>query len=80
MDKGKIIDWINFLQSSKIILATTIVFNKEFSQLFKTIFATFMIMCHNNTLLDGSYILVSVSKFGINTTENPWYRIGIVSI
>ena len=39
-----------------------------------------MIMSHNKTLLDGSYLMVSVSKFGIDTTENPWYRIGIVSI
>ena len=37
-------------------------------------------MSHNKTLLDGSYLMVSVSKFGIDTTENPWYRIGIVSI
>ena len=30
MDKGKIIDCVSFLQSSTIILATTIVFYKEF--------------------------------------------------
>ena len=35
-----------------------------------------MKMCHNKTLLDGSYLMVSVLKFGIDTTENAWYRIG----
>ena len=29
---------------------------------------------------DGLNLLVLVSKFGIDTTKNPWYRIGIVSI
>ena len=33
-------------------------------------------MSHNKTLLDGSYLMVSVSKFGIDTTE----ILGIVSI
>ncbi len=28
----------------------------------------------------GSNSLVSVSKIGIDTTKNPWYRSGIVSI
>ena len=80
MDKGKIIDCVSFLQSSTIILATTIVFYKEFFTATKTILATLMIMRHNITLLDGSYIMVSVWNFGIDTTENPCYRIGIVSI
>ena len=34
-------------------------------------------MCRNKTSLDGSYLMVSVSKFGIDTTENPWYRIDL---
>ena len=50
----------------------------NFAQLSKTILAT--ILCHNKTVLDGLNLLVSVSKFGIDTTKNPWYRIGIVSI
>ena len=29
---------------------------------------------------DGSNLLASVSRFGIDATKNPWYRIGIVSI
>ena len=45
----------------------------------KIIFAM-MILCHNRTVLDGLNLLVSVSKFGIDTTKNRWYRIGIVSI
>ena len=44
----------------------------------KIIFAT--ILCHNKTVLDGLNLLASVSKFGIDTTKNRWYRIGIVSI
>ena len=44
----------------------------------KTIFAT--ILCRNKTVVDGLNLLVSVSKFGIDTTKNRWYRIGIVSI
>ena len=44
----------------------------------KTILAT--ILCHNKTVLDGLNLVVSVSKFGIDTTKNRWYRIGIVSI
>ena len=32
------------------------------------------------TVLYGSNLLVSVSKFGIDTTKNPWYPIGIISI
>ena len=36
--------------------------------------------CVNKTVPDGLNLLVSVSKFGIDTTKNPWYRIGIVSI
>ena len=43
-------------------------------QLSKTIMET---MCHNK---NDSNLLVSVSKFGIDTTKNRWYRIGIVSI
>ena len=31
-------------------------------------------------MLDGLNELVLVSKFGIDTGKNPWYRIGIVSI
>ena len=31
-------------------------------------------------MLDGLNLLVSVSKFGIDTTKNRWYRIGIVSL
>ena len=32
------------------------------------------------TVLDGLNLLVSLSKFGIVTTKNRWYRIGIASI
>ena len=35
-----------------------------------------MMICHNKILLDGSNLPVSVSKFNIDTTKNPWYRIG----
>ena len=41
-------------------------------QLSKTILAT--ILCHNKTVLDGLNLVVSVSKFGIDTTKNRWYR------
>ena len=34
------------------------------------------ILCHK-TVLNGLNLLVSVSKFGVHTTENRWYRIGI---
>ena len=34
------------------------------------------ILCHNKTVLHGLNLLVSVSKFGIDTTKNHWYRIG----
>ena len=44
----------------------------------KPFFAT--ILCHNKTVLYGFNLLVSVSKFGIATTKNRWYRIGTVSI
>ena len=47
-------------------------------QLSKTILAT--IMCHNKTVLDGLNLLVSISKFGIDTTKNHCYRSGIVLI
>ena len=50
----------------------------NFAQLSKTIFV--MVLYHNKTVLDGWNLLVSVSKFGIDTTKNPWYRIGIVWI
>ena len=50
----------------------------NFAQLSKTIFV--MVLCHNKTVLDSLNLLVSVSKFGIDTTKNPWYRIGIVWI
>ena len=56
-----------------IYMATIIVFRKNFSQLSKTILATLMIISQNKTLLDCSYLVVSVSKFGNDTTENPWY-------
>ena len=36
--------------------------------------------CLNKTVPDGLNLLVSVSKFGIDTTKNAWYRIGVVSI
>ena len=32
-------------------------------------------MSHNKNVLYGSNLLVSVSKFGIDTTKNQWYRI-----
>ena len=32
-------------------------------------------MCHNKNVLCDSNLLVSVSKFGIDTTKNRWYRI-----
>ena len=47
-----------------------IVFQREFSQLSN----------HFGTVLYGSNLLVSISKFGIDTTKNRWYRIGIVPI
>ena len=37
-------------------------------------------MCHNKNVLCNSNLPVSVSKFGIDTTKNRWYRIGIVSV
>ena len=37
-------------------------------------------MCHNKNALYDSNLLVSVSKFGIDTTKNRWYRIGIARI
>ena len=37
-------------------------------------------MCHNKNVLYDSNLLVSVSKFGIGTAKNLWYRIGVVSI
>ena len=33
-----------------------------------------------HSCLYDSNLLVSVSKFGIDTTKNRWYRIGIVSV
>ena len=60
------------LDQGKII---TCVPDRIFSQSSKTIFAT--ILCRNKTVLDGLNLLVSVSKFGIDTTKNRWYRIGI---
>ena len=35
------------------------------------------ILCHNKTVLDGLTLLVSVSKFGIDTARNRWYRIDL---
>ena len=51
------------------------VFLIEFStvQLSKIILET--MMSHNKNVLHGSNLLVSVSKFGIDTTKNQWYRI-----
>ena len=68
------------LDRSKIIncvpdCVPSIVFH--FPQLSKTILET---MCHNKNVLYDSNLLVSVSKFGIDTTKNSWCRIGIVSI
>ena len=48
---------------------------ENFPQLSKTILAT--ILCHNKTVLDISNLLVLVSKFGIDTTKNRWYRIDL---
>ena len=56
-----------------IKVKSSIVFHREFSQLSKTILEA--IMCHNKIVLYGSNVLVSVSKFHIDTTKNPWYRI-----
>ena len=36
--------------------------------------------CQNKTVQDGLNVLVSVLKFSIDPTKNPWYRIGIISI
>ena len=53
-------------------------FQVEFPQLSKTILET--LMYHNKNVLYDSNLLVSVSKFGIDTTKNRWYRIGIIPV
>ena len=52
--------------------------DRTLHKLSKAILAT--ILCHNKTMLNGLNLLVSVSKFGIDTIKNRYYRIGIVSI
>ena len=34
-------------------------------------------MCHNKNVLYVSNLLVSVSKFGIDTTKNRWYHVSV---
>ena len=50
-------------------------FQIEFCTTVQTILAT--ILCRNKIVLDGLNLLVSVSKFGIDTTKNRWYRIDL---
>ena len=56
-------------------MKSSTVFHIEFCTLSKTIFAT--ILCHNKTVLHGLNLLVSLSKFSIDTTKNRWYRIDL---
>ena len=63
------------LDQGKIIICVP---HRILHKLSETILAT--ILCHNKTMLNGLNLLVSLSKFGIDTTKNPRYRIGIVSI
>ena len=35
------------------------------------------IICHKPCIARRSNLMVSVSKFGIDTTKNPWYRVDL---
>ena len=58
---------------------SSIVFQIEFSTVVQNYFGN-DILCHNKTVLDGLNFLVSVSKFGTDTTRNPWYRIDLKKV